>query len=345
MPAALNLNPDKIFVIDFGQLGDVVLSLPALRAIRRRFPSAHISVLCGLPPSDLVRMSGSANDVIALDRVKLKYGNKLRSIYTIVKLAREVRRRHFDLVIDLHSLSETNLLAFISRAPYRLGARRRGRTLEFLLNIKPPREDVTKHQLDRFLDVLLPLGIRDADRSVVLPTLPEHNRTVDGILEKEGLGKGQLLVGLNPGGGFPGRRWHKDNFVLVGQRLAASYDAKIAVFAGPEERLLAREMSRQLKKGSKIVLDRLSVPQLVSAIARCAVFITNDTGPMHIATAVGTPVIALMNRPTPSLFDPVGEGNTVMRAPSVADIAVDDVFNAACEILGKSRVGMLGRQP
>lgn len=343
MQAALNITPDKILVIDFGQLGDVVLSLPALRAIRQRFPRAHITVLCGLPPSYIVRMSGAANDVMALDRVKLKYGNKIQSVYTILKLVREVRQRHFDLVIDLQSLNETNLLTYVSRAPFRLGARRQGRTLEFLLNIKPPREDLTKHQLDRFLDVLLPLGIRDVDRRVVLPTVPQDNRAVDAILEKAGLEKGQLLAGLNPGGGFAGRRWHKDNFAAVGERLAASYGTKVAVFAGPEETSLAREVVQQMPKGAGIALDRLTIPQLVSAIARCAVFITNDTGPMHIATAVGTPVIALMNRPTPSLFDPMGEGNCVMRAPTIADITVNEVFQAACEVLGKSRMEMLGR--
>src|SRR6185503_5210543 len=149
------LDPRNILVIDFGQLGDVVLSLPALRAIRERFPHAKITVAIGKPGGEIVRLSGYANDVLEVDRVGLRDGNKLVSIGRIIKF-----------VSDLHSLSETNLLGFLSGAPRRLYARRPGRSIDILANFepRPQREARSAHAVDRYLDVIKPLGIENPTR-------------------------------------------------------------------------------------------------------------------------------------------------------------------------------------
>ncbi|HEX8844801.1 MAG TPA: hypothetical protein VF791_09175, partial [Pyrinomonadaceae bacterium] len=151
----MSFDPRNILVIDFGQLGDVVLSLPALRAIRERFPQARITVAVGKPGAPVIELSGYADATIVVDRVALRDGWKVLSIFRIGKLVKQVRRERFDFVIDLHSLSETNLLGFFSGAPTRLYARRPGRSLDYLANFrpKPPVEDSrpTKHAIDRYL--------------------------------------------------------------------------------------------------------------------------------------------------------------------------------------------------
>jgi ADP-heptose:LPS heptosyltransferase len=103
-------NPKNILVIDFGQLGDAVLSLPALRFIRERFPNAEITALAGQPADQVIALSRYTDATIAVDRVELRDGPRLRSTKQIFRLVRDVRRRRFDFVIDLHSLYETNLL-------------------------------------------------------------------------------------------------------------------------------------------------------------------------------------------------------------------------------------------
>src|SRR5882762_3191638 len=164
----MSFQPRNIFVIDFGQLGDVVLSLPALRAIRERFPEARIIVVVGKPGAEVVSLSGYATATLVVDRVALRDGPKLLSLGRIAKLIRKVRSEKFDFVIDLHSLSETNLLGLLSGAPKRLYSRRPGRSLDFLANFKPapPIEDngPNNHLTDRYLRVLVPLGINGASR-------------------------------------------------------------------------------------------------------------------------------------------------------------------------------------
>src|SRR6185295_5401357 len=150
------------------------MSLPALRAVREKFPRARITIAVGKPAGEIIRMSGYADETIEVDRVALRDGFKPLSVLKVFQITGDVRRRQFDFVIDLHSFAETNLLGFFSGAPKRLFARRRGRSLDFLANFKPapPIEENNRerHQVDRYLDVLLPLGVTDAKRVPRLAT-------------------------------------------------------------------------------------------------------------------------------------------------------------------------------
>src|SRR6267378_2400678 len=194
----MSFNPHNILVIDFGQLGDVVLSLPALRAIRERFPHARITVVVGKPGAEVVSLSGYANETLGVDRVTLRDGPKLISIARIVKLVKEVRRAKFDFAIDLHSLSETNLLGFLSGAPRRLFSRRPGRSLDYLANFhpRPPVETDhrKRHLIDRYLDVLIPLEIKNADRSPSLKTQSSDVAAIERTLTKAKADVGSPLV-------------------------------------------------------------------------------------------------------------------------------------------------------
>ncbi|HSK62563.1 MAG TPA: glycosyltransferase family 9 protein, partial [Pyrinomonadaceae bacterium] len=285
-------DPRNILVIDFGQLGDVVLSLPALRAIRERFPKAMITVAIGKPGAEIINLSGYADHTVEVDRVALRDGVKLVSIGKIIKLVAEVRQAHYDFVIDLHSLSETNLLGFLSGAPRRLYARRPGRSIDYLANFqpRPPREGKHAHAVDRYLDVLKPLGVENAPRLPQLKTVAAADVAVEALLKKENADSGTLLVGVFPGAGHPSRRWPVEHFAAVADHLIRNEHVRVIVFAGPEERPFIPRM-RTIFPASTIFFDRLTIPQLVSAQARLTCLITKDTGPMHIAAAAGTPVV------------------------------------------------------
>src|ERR1043166_2829569 len=157
----MTFDPRNILVIDFGQLGDLVMSLPALRAIRERFPHAQITVAVGKPGKELLSLSGYANEILEVDRVSLRDGPTLISIGRIFKLVSEVRKKKYDFVIDLHSYYETNILGFLSGAAQRLSYRLSNLSVVFLANFNPQpgREVETTHLGDRYLDVLKPLGI------------------------------------------------------------------------------------------------------------------------------------------------------------------------------------------
>lgn len=337
----MSFDPKKILVIDFGQLGDVVLSLPALRAIRVRFPKAHITIAVGKPGAEVINLSGYADDTLVVDRVALRDGFKPLSLLRVIEIVKDVRRRKFDFVIDLHSLSETNLLGFLSGAPKRLYSRRHGRSLEYLANFHPPPpaevESSERHLIDRYLDVLIPLGVKEANRLPQLKTRKADDLVVDQILGKAKVAMGTPLVGLFPGAGHPGRRWPLDKFADLADYLMRNDGVRVLVFAGPEERTLVREM-RTMFPANTLILDNLTITELAAALARLAVFVSNDTGPMHIAVAVGTSVVALLDRPTPNSFVPIESHHRVMYGERINDITTDEVYAVARELLVGNRM-------
>lgn len=338
----MHFDPRNILVIDFGQLGDVVLSLPALRAIRQRFPHAQITVAAGKPAADIVRLSGYSNEVFEVDRVALRDGWKLLSIARIIKIVGQVRKARFDFVIDLHSLSETNLLGFLSGAPQRLYARRPGRSLDYLSNFKPrpPTESKESHLVDRYLDVLRPLGLENVPRTPRLKTSPAANSSVEALFKREKIDSGSLLVGLFPGAGFEGRRWPLERFAELADYLIRNDRVRVLVFAGPEETHLVGTM-RSIFPASTIFFDRLTISQLISAQARLTLFISNDTGPSHTAAAAGAPVIVLMDQPTLHSYVPIGEQLRLMGGSTIRDITVEQVYRVAHELLASNRMGKL----
>ena len=337
----MTFEPKKILVIDFGQLGDVVLSLPALRAIRARFPRAHITIAVGKPGAEVINLSGYGDDTIVVDRVALRDGFKPLSLFRVIELVKDVRRRKFDFVIDLHSLSETNLLGFLSGAPKRLYSRRHGRSLEYLANFhpRPPAEAESsdRHLIDRYLDVLIPLGVKSANRVPQLKTRKADDLVVDRILGKAKVATGTPLVGLFPGAGHPGRRWPLEKFADLADYLMRNDDVRVLVFAGPEEQTLVSEM-RTIFPPRTLILDNLTITELAAALARLAVFVSNDTGPMHIAVAVGTSVVALLDRPTPNSFVPIESHHRVMYGERIHDITIDEVYAVARELLVGNRM-------
>jgi ADP-heptose:LPS heptosyltransferase len=321
-----DLNFENILVIDFGQLGDVVLSLPALEAIRNEFPRSHIAVLAGMAAGEVISISGLADEVIKVDRVEMRDGPKLRSIKKIFQFVSEIRRRDIDLVIDLHSLSETNILAFLSKAKYRLLANRESRSLDRLSNFrpKPPKEDKAKHLTDRYFDVLKPLGITVANRNFRFPALPVDAEYVNGkYFEK----CENPILGLFPGAGHLSRCWHLKNFAELAEKFASDGFTPV-VFLGPEEKELKSRVASLFSK-SALVIDGLSISQFIAAASQLDVFVTNDTGPMHLAACAGAPILLLIDRRAPTSYLPLTERLRVMRDKTMDGISVDEVYSAA----------------
>lgn len=334
----MSLNPHNILVINFGQLGDVVLSLPAFRALRERFPEAKITAAVGKPSAAVIEMSRSSDTIIAVDRVALRDGSKLASIGRIFTLVRNIRRARFDLVVDLHSYAETNLLGLLSGAAQRLYSHRPNRSLDYLGNFKPrpPRQDLSRHAVDRYLDVLQPLNIKNQIRAPYLQTNEAADATVESLLKKANAHSNTLLVGLFFGAGHVVRRWPVERYAEVADFLIRNDRVRVIVFAGPEEREFVAK-AKTLFPPTTIFFDRLSIAQLASAQARLTLFISNDTGPMHIAAAVGTSVIVILDRPTPHSFTPVGDQHRILCGADVNDITVDQVYRVAHELLASNR--------
>jgi ADP-heptose:LPS heptosyltransferase len=339
----MSFDPQNILVIDFGQMGDVMLSLPALAALRQKFPRARITAAVGKPGKQIVELAGTADEVLVVDRVDLRDGFAPASVFKIARLVRDVRRRRFDFVVDLHSLSETNLLGFLSGAPHRLYARRPNRSLDFLSNFRPqpPIEDREKHAVERYLDVLAPLKVGDVSRVPRLPLREEAERAVERLFRKEKIGRDAPLVGMFPGAGHASRQWRIERFADLAGRISRNDQLRTVVFLGPEERERAKEIRAAFPARSTTFVERLDIAQLASALARLSLLVSNDTGPVHVAASVGTPTVVMVGRPTRDGYEPVGEHHRVIYGRDIDSITVEEVYSATRAVLATERTASI----
>lgn len=323
----------NILVIHFGQLGDVVLGLPALKAIRTRFPHAEITTLVGKPGADIVALARVADEMITVDRVALRDGNKLASIGRIFSLVGQIRRCKFDLVIDLNSLYETNVLAFLSGAKYRLFLNRENRSLDRLAKfpVKPLLEDKSKHHTDRFLDVLQPLGVLETPRTCLVPPSDGSLEEIQRYLASQNVGD-KKLIGLFLGAGHPSRRWDLDNFAQLATRLSANENYRVLILLGPEERDL-RDAATGTFRDSALLVPEMPLSVFYALLSKIDILVSGDTGPMHLGAIAGAGIVLLSEIGSPNVFRPLIEELVVLDAKPLSKICVDEVAEAIDKLL------------
>lgn len=324
-----DLDVKNILLIHFGQLGDVVLALPAMRAVRERFLDANITALTGKVSGEVVSLAGFADEVIAVDRVELRDGSKLRSIRRIINLIRDLRGRDFELVIDLHSLKETNLLALLLGVDHRLLADRGNRSYHSLGNFEPPAppEDRTIHLSRTYMGVLTPLGLdNEAYPVVILPQKGEIEYVWQHFIKDTP----RPLSGFFPGAGNPSRQWPLVRFAELAGRLQSDGYTP-AVFLGPEEKEMRETVARTFPSGA-LIIDGLSIPQFIAAASEVDIFVTNDTGPMHLAALAGAPILLVIDSRAPLTYLPLTAQIAVVNDAHIDAISVDAVHSAAQQL-------------
>ena len=333
----MNFNPNNILIINFGQIGDVILSLPAFSAVRERFPAAKITAMIGKSGAEIIDLCGFTDEKIVVDRVRLRDGKKAESIAEVLQIVKDTRRRKFDFIVDLHSLYETNLLGFLSGAKHRLYANRENRSLDFLANFapKPPRENKKLHLTDYYLNVLKPLGIENAARVAEIAPRKRDLEKIETLLRDF---KDKKLVGLFPGAGNISRRWRLENFAALAENLSSEKGWQAIVFLGPEEAELRGEIEAKFPAEIKII-DKLSLTEFTAALSVLAVLVSNDTGAIHLAAIVGTPIVLIMDERAPTTYLPLTEKLRVVNNAPLNEIGVSEIFQATREFIGAENAG------
>lgn len=324
----------NILIIDFGQMGDVIMSIAVLDAVRKRFPTSRITLLIGKPGRDLLRAADVSDDQIVVDRVELRDSNKLWSIRELYRLVREIRSRKFDLVVDLNSFYETNIIGFLSGARDRLYAIRPGRSLDRLANFpfRPVPEDRSKHLTDRYFDVVAPLGVEPNSGKSRVSVPDEDQERAKALIE--GLGAAdKRRIGLFVGAGHPSRCWRLERFEKLSEMLLEDERNAVFVFLGPEEMDLKDTVMAGFS-GRVHVISDLSLLTFMAMTSLMSVFVTNDTGPLHVAALAGSTIVLLIDKQAPDDFLPRSDKLLVLNTQLLDDLAVEEVYNAVTDAIG-----------
>ncbi|MFN8006323.1 MAG: glycosyltransferase family 9 protein [Terriglobia bacterium] len=334
-----SIEPQRILVIRFGRLGDVVLMIPALRALRRHWPQAKIDFIVDHRYEAVPRMCSAVSEVLPLNRLQLRDGNKLTSIMNVFKLAEIIRKRHYDLVLDFHSFRETNLLAWHSRARWRLGLKRvHSPYYSFCFNLPPVPEDDHLHVSEVFLSLLAPFGIQGDLNDCLLELPAESLAEADRFLEQHGISPRSLVVGLNVGAGSEARTWPHEKFAQLGQEILRVHDGYIVLFSGPQEDEIATRIVQRLGSNRVVAALNFPLPKLAATFRRCAVVVSNDTGPMHLAASVGVPTLGLFSVARPEHYRPLGKLSRYIKSTSIGSLEVDEVYAEFERVLALTRV-------
>ena len=293
----------SILVIKLRAIGDVLLSTVVLNNLRAAFPEARIDFLTERPSREVVEGHPAITSALIFDSRKQSGAS----------LVRDVRRRRYDCVIDLFGNPRSAVITLLSGARYRVGYRFGWRRICYNHVAEPRGSRI--HNRDFNLDALTLLGIPAVDRSVLFPREPAAEDFAEQWFGANAL-TGKFIVALNPGGGWYTKRWRIPQFAALGDELVKRYGARILICWGPGEQAGAEELRRLMSQEAQL-LPPTSLKQMAAILCRCSVMVTNDSGPMHIAAAVGTPLVAIFGPTNPQLQGPIGDHHVVVRNESL----------------------------
>jgi lipopolysaccharide heptosyltransferase II len=320
----------KILVTKLGALGDLVLAIPSFRMLRKRFPGAHISLLVSSGLIPLVERSPYIDELIPYDRPSpneksgrwAAFQNQWNRVF---KLAKRLRERHFDFSIDFQNNWRTHLISFLARIPKRYGYRRG--LGGFLLTHPVIFWDRNLGPVGHQFQVLKRAGVIHFEDQMELWSDPESELYVTQKLEEGKIGNSKPVVGFVLGASptWPTKNWPVERFVELAKRLIQK-DCQIVLVGTLEDRKLTQFFKDAKLKGVLDLTGETNLNQLVSLIKRLDVLVTGDTAPLHVASAVGTKIVALFGPTEPKSHMPPGKDHVVL----VKRISCQPCYSGVC---------------
>lgn len=331
----------KILIRAVNWLGDAVMTTPALMAARETYPDAEITILANPLVSQLLSKHPAIDRVLTFER-----SGKHGGIAGRLRLATELRRERFDLALILPNSFDSALIPFLAGIPQRLGKASDGRSLLLTDHYREPQNASALHEVQYYRNLLRHFGICGTVGTPFLYVTPEEEHEAALFLAEQGINTGQPLLGINAGASFgSAKRWCPERFAQVAGQLSQEWGARIILFGGPDEQDIVTIIADNLDGNCLNLAGKTSVRRLMALIKRCSFFITNDSGPMHIAAAFGVPLVAVFGPTDHSGTSPFTDRAIIVRKQSdcapcklrqcptdhhcMTDISADDVLVAA----------------
>jgi len=304
----------KILIRATNWIGDAVMSLPAIRAVRARFPQAHIAVLARPWVGDLYAREK------CIDRV-LPYlpAKGARDFAAKFRFAASLRREQFDCAILLQNAFEAAAVVRLAAIPHRIGYARDGRGWLLTAAIPVPRAgEIPRHERFYYLELLRRAGILDEIPPVPVIQLECADAAArEGAARFERLGIPPAAIGVSPGAAYGGaKRWLSERFAEAARLMQEAKGGSIVLFGSPDERQLCETVAESIRAADGAVWNlagQTSLAEFIQLAAACRVFLTNDSGAMHVASALGVPTIAIFGATDDSTTGPAGECVRVIR--------------------------------
>jgi heptosyltransferase-2 len=351
----------RLLIRGVNWIGDAVLTLPAIRAIRRAYPGVHISLLVKPWVADIFKDNPDIDEIIF-------YGEEFRGLSGKLSLAKKLKIQKFDSAILLQNAFDAALITWLAGIPERIGYRRDWRSPLLTKAVPVPEDILNQHQVYYYLNLLRSIGIETAHSMPYMYLTDDERGWARQFLKNKLPDENSPLVGINPGATYgSAKRWPTERFAELIEKIVNKLDGRIILFGSTSEIEIANEISQKLEvQNSKlktrilIMTGKTNLRQLAGLIAECDVFVTNDSGPMHMASALFVPVVAMFGSTDKNTTGPFGKGHKIVTrelscAPCMerecpeghlkcmTEITADEVFIAIKETLPSSKAVFLDK--
>jgi heptosyltransferase-1 len=346
--------PHSILLVKLSAIGDVVHSLPLLEVLRKNFPKARIDWLVEEEASPLIERHKDIDHVIVSFRKSwqkrlLSSGSRPAVMSEVACFVRDLRSRKYDLVIDLHGLFKSGLLTGLARGRRKIGFTGGKEGSLLFLTDRPYPFDYNRHALDRYLQVAEYLGCTINSWKGNIPLQAEDRESIDRMLA-ERFSPEDTLIAVNPMARWTTKLWDEARFSRLAERLRQELSCTVLFTGSPSDVPAIERIVERLEPPPLNLAGRTSLRQLAHLYTRCRLVVTTDTGPMHIAAAMGVPVVALFGPTAPRRTGPYGKGHAVIQKrleccpcfrkkcshlTCMKRITVEEVFDAVKELMNQ----------
>ncbi|MBM4348324.1 MAG: glycosyltransferase family 9 protein [Deltaproteobacteria bacterium] len=346
----------SILILRLSAVGDVIRTLPAVKAIKTHFPSASITWIVEEPSKGLIESQPEIDEVILFPRQRWSEGLQSikgwwRTIQEVWTFIQSLRRKKFDVAFDFHGILKSGLLSFLSGSRQRIGYEREsskeGNFLFSNKKVKLPTERISR--FDKNFHLLKGIGLEVEPEGYPLFIPTEDRELVKAFFEQLFPPMKSPSIAIHPGTSPKTlyKRWLPDQYAQLADRLVRELKATVLFTWGPGELDWVKRIQKKMRESSVLALHTISLTQLGEVYRHCDLYIGGDTGPMHIASLVGIPVVAIYGPTDPVLNEPFGPHKKVIKnvgcnpcrdrsckkLKCLEEITVDDVFNATREVL------------
>ncbi len=299
----------KFLIVRTDRIGDVVLSLPVPEAIKRKYPNSQVSMMVSPYTKDLLTHNPWVDEIITDDQAGFK---------GILKLVKSLRSKRFDVAVLLRPTLRLAVLLFLSGIKVRIGTGYRAYQFLFNHKIYQHRKTIEKHELEYNLNMLAPLGIPYEEMMPRIYLLPKEEEFSSRIFDNLNLKKEDIKIVIHPGSKNSSLNYPLEKFALLADKLIEGFSAKVILTGDKKELKLSERMKGSMRNQPVDLSGKTDLRGLCSLLKQADLLICSSTGPMHMAAALGTPVVALFSPlfvASPKRWGPCGKGHQVVMPP------------------------------
>jgi heptosyltransferase-2 len=333
---------NKILVRGTNWIGDAILTLPAVASIRTTYPNAHISILAKPWVADIYKLFSDLDEIII-------YENKFDTPTGVFRLAKKLKEGNFDAAILLQNAIEAAIIALAAKIPLRAGYDSDARGLLLTHRVRRTKKIRQLHQIDYYLEMVKALGCVPVNRKMHLET-KINPVEAQKVLKKFIPDTKKMIIGMAPGATYgAAKKWFSERFAKLADRLDESFSIQAMILGGNGDKKTAQEMANMATVKLINLAGETTLREAVHLISQCSLFISNDSGLMHVAGALNVPTIAIFGSTNPVTTSPAGNKSIIVRkevscSPCLKEtcptdfrcmklISVEDVFQEAQKLL------------